>query len=236
MDSLFSDTVSKVIQHRRRRPRGKRPATADVNNFAAPEINSGEKLLRPKHIRPGRIAPDGSRSSVSHPLRIKRSSPARPAAPVSTSERTIAREAPGIRSTHDGATMHAATKYPMKEWKDITHYAGFDWALDHHVVVIVDPQGQIAARARAPAQRADAAHEAARLRTRVPLRARRAGRVRGGLNVSAGWHARTALVSADAARARRQDRRKAATARGTGRGVAAGGAGREEVVKLCGLA
>lgn len=33
----------------------------------------------------------------------------------------------------------------MKDWKDITHYGGFDWAKDHHVVVIVDAQGQIVA-------------------------------------------------------------------------------------------
>ncbi len=33
----------------------------------------------------------------------------------------------------------------MKEWKEITHYAGFDWARDHHVVVVVDRQGQIVA-------------------------------------------------------------------------------------------
>ena len=26
----------------------------------------------------------------------------------------------------------------MKPWKEITHYAGFDWAHDHHNVVIVD--------------------------------------------------------------------------------------------------
>lgn len=33
----------------------------------------------------------------------------------------------------------------MKAWKDLTHYAGFDWARDHHVVVVVDAQGQIVA-------------------------------------------------------------------------------------------
>lgn len=33
----------------------------------------------------------------------------------------------------------------MKDWKDITHYAGFDWAKDHHLMVIVDGQGQIVA-------------------------------------------------------------------------------------------
>jgi hypothetical protein len=34
-------------------------------------------------------------------------------------------------------------KTNMKEWKEITHYAGFDWARNHHVVVIVNQQGQI---------------------------------------------------------------------------------------------
>lgn len=33
----------------------------------------------------------------------------------------------------------------MKPWTDITHYAGFDWAKDHHGVVIVDAQGRIVA-------------------------------------------------------------------------------------------
>ena len=33
----------------------------------------------------------------------------------------------------------------MKAWKDLTHYAGLDWARDHHAVVIVDAQGQIVA-------------------------------------------------------------------------------------------
>ena len=33
----------------------------------------------------------------------------------------------------------------MKEWNQITHYAGFDWARDHHEVVVVDSGGQIVA-------------------------------------------------------------------------------------------
>ena len=33
----------------------------------------------------------------------------------------------------------------MKAWKEITYYAGFDWARDHHDVVIVDRRGQIGA-------------------------------------------------------------------------------------------
>jgi transposase len=33
----------------------------------------------------------------------------------------------------------------MKSWQEITHYAGFDWAKDHHVVVVVNGQGHIVA-------------------------------------------------------------------------------------------
>ncbi|MGH7441663.1 MAG: IS110 family transposase [bacterium] len=33
----------------------------------------------------------------------------------------------------------------MKSWNEMTHYAGFDWARDHHQVVIVNQQGQIVA-------------------------------------------------------------------------------------------
>jgi transposase len=33
----------------------------------------------------------------------------------------------------------------MKPWKEITYYAGFDWAHDHHDVVIVDRRGEIVA-------------------------------------------------------------------------------------------
>jgi len=33
----------------------------------------------------------------------------------------------------------------MKPWKDLTHYAGLDWAKDHHCVVIVNSEGRIVA-------------------------------------------------------------------------------------------
>ncbi len=33
----------------------------------------------------------------------------------------------------------------MKAWEEITHYAGFDWAKDHHDVIIVDRGGKIVA-------------------------------------------------------------------------------------------
>src|SRR5512142_1471946 len=137
------DTLPKVIHPpARRAPAHSSPQPA-VNNFAEPNVNCAETILRPRHASSGRIALDGSRSSSPDPARITPSSPARLAAPVQTSERTIAREAPGIRSTRDGATMHRKKAYPMKEWKEITHYAGFDWARDHHAVVVINADGQI---------------------------------------------------------------------------------------------
>ena len=33
----------------------------------------------------------------------------------------------------------------MKSWPDLTHYAGFDWAKDHHAVLILNQQGAIVA-------------------------------------------------------------------------------------------
>lgn len=39
--------------------------------------------------------------------------------------------------------MHHWKAKAMNEWKEITHYAGFDWARDHHMVVVVNQQGQI---------------------------------------------------------------------------------------------
>jgi Transposase len=33
----------------------------------------------------------------------------------------------------------------MQSWSEITHYAGFDWAIDHHDVVIVSRSGNIVA-------------------------------------------------------------------------------------------
>src|SRR5438876_5251055 len=115
-----------------------------VNNCAAPKMKPCEKVLRPRYHPAGRIAPDGTRSYVPRPAKATRSLPVRLAAPVSKSERTTAHEAPGIRLTDDRVTMHRR-KANMKEWKEITHYAGFDWARNDHVVVIVNQQGQIVA-------------------------------------------------------------------------------------------
>ena len=50
--------------------------------------------------------------------------------------------------TTDSAAVRATKGKSMKPWIEITHYAGFDWARDHHDVVIVDRQGQIVADLR----------------------------------------------------------------------------------------
>jgi len=34
----------------------------------------------------------------------------------------------------------------MQNWNEITHFAGFDWAKDHHQVVVVDRQANIVAQ------------------------------------------------------------------------------------------
>lgn len=41
--------------------------------------------------------------------------------------------------------MQYGNTHRMKNWKNLMHYVGFDWAKDHHSVVIVDDQGQIVA-------------------------------------------------------------------------------------------
>ena len=33
----------------------------------------------------------------------------------------------------------------MKRWQDLTRYAGFDWAKDHHAAVVVNSEGRIVA-------------------------------------------------------------------------------------------
>ena len=34
----------------------------------------------------------------------------------------------------------------MKAWNEVTHFAGFDWAKDHHDVLVLDNTGKIASR------------------------------------------------------------------------------------------
>src|SRR5262245_27953718 len=54
-----------------------------------------------------------------------------------------ARPATGVMRRR--APSPSTGKRKMKLWQEITHYAGFDWAHDHHDVVIVDRHGEIVA-------------------------------------------------------------------------------------------
>jgi hypothetical protein len=36
----------------------------------------------------------------------------------------------------------------MKNWNELTHFAGLDWAGDHHDVAVVDQQGTVVAKFR----------------------------------------------------------------------------------------
>ena len=137
-----SDTVSTGSHPLARRARKSSPQTT-VNNCAAVKKSSNEKDLSSGYNNPGGIALDGSRSSVPRLAKASQSLPDHPAAPVSKSERMKAREAPCIRSAHDSATMPKKKGINMKPWNEITHYAGLDWARNHHAVVIVDQTGKI---------------------------------------------------------------------------------------------
>jgi hypothetical protein len=120
------DTISTVKQPGARRARGSSPQTP-VNNRAVREQNLSEKDLRLSYHSSGRIAPGGSRSKSPDLTKVYRSLPARLPAPAEKSERTKAREAPGIRSTHGSAAVcgrHKGTS--MKTHKELTHFAGLD--------------------------------------------------------------------------------------------------------------
>jgi transposase len=49
--------------------------------------------------------------------------------------------------THDAATTRKESNI-MNAWNRITHYAGFDWAKDHHDVLVLDGAAKIAAELR----------------------------------------------------------------------------------------
>jgi hypothetical protein len=50
--------------------------------------------------------------------------------------------------TSGAAKSQRKESQQMKTWNDITHFAGFDWAKDHHDVLVLDGTGKIAAEFR----------------------------------------------------------------------------------------
>ena len=116
-----------------------------VVKTCADSLEKDLQISSPEYKGIGGIAPDGSRSVCPSPARTIQSKPGRLEASVFKSERIIAHEASCIRLTSDSAPMSKNQTKIMKLWQQITHYAGFDWARDHHAVVIVDAQGKIVA-------------------------------------------------------------------------------------------
>jgi hypothetical protein len=47
-----------------------------------------------------------------------------------------------------GAAKSQRKESEMKTWNDMTHFAGFDWAKDHHDVLVLDGSGKIVAELR----------------------------------------------------------------------------------------
>ena len=146
-----SDTSSKVIHGRGGRAPGKptSAAAASVNNFAARDAEAVNNFAL-DHNDSGRIAPRPGRSPSTHPTRVQRRTPPGSRAPVQRSERTTSQEDSCISSTSDRPPARSPlqsqnSSYKMKPWNEIMYYAGFDWAKQHHRVVIVDGHGKLRA-------------------------------------------------------------------------------------------
>ena len=135
------NTVSKVILGRVERA-SKAERSEAVNNFAA---MSFENNLRPGNNGSGRKARGRTRSRNPYPTRIEPRTPTDLGAFIKKSERPTPHEGHRIRMTHDKSQGLRANKNmnEPKSWEHIIHYAGFDWAKDHHDVVIVNGQGKI---------------------------------------------------------------------------------------------
>ena len=139
------NTMSQVI-HGRPEVAPKASRREAVNNLAA----AGPQI--PGHTAAGsRFAPASPRSAPHHPARVLSRIPTTPAARVQKSERTSPREGHRIRLTMNrviptsGAAKSQRKESEMKTWNDMTHFAGFDWAKDHHDVLVLDGAGKIVA-------------------------------------------------------------------------------------------
>ena len=106
-------------------------------------MKSGEKVLQLGQGGSGCTALSGSRSEGPELKKLKVSIPDCLMAQAPKSERTIAHEAPCIRLTSGRAMVRKKKGKEMKEWKEISHFAGFDWARHQHAVVVVNKEGQV---------------------------------------------------------------------------------------------
>src|SRR5438094_287266 len=116
---------------RRARPSSQREV---VHNSAAAQAVSSEQL-----------AAAGTQTGASHPARVMARTLTRPSACGPIAERTLPQEGRCIRSRPPrNAGLQSRRSKPMKAWTELTHFAALDWADDHHDLVVVDAQGQVA--------------------------------------------------------------------------------------------
>lgn len=140
-ESSAPDTVSNVVHKGAERRRRKPERSGLVNNMAAAQTAVGSRSFAPTlHGRSG-LAP--ARARLRSPVAAGASGP--------TSERTAPHEGPRIRSRPSparGEASAATKRQHMKNWTELTHFAGLDWAGDHHDVAVVDHQGHVVAEFR----------------------------------------------------------------------------------------
>ena len=144
----WTDTVSKVIQQSAGgRASAALPPPPIVNNFAADKLPAVNNLAAPAHAGDG-SASDGARSPWTDLTKVRRRAPVRPQASTPRSDRTQAHEAPVSVRPRGRQSRRAQPPTRTKKvtpHEELTHYAGFDWAKDHHDVIIVDAKGKIVA-------------------------------------------------------------------------------------------
>src|SRR5947207_5446747 len=137
------NTVFQVI-HGRPELAPKASRREAVNNLAA-----AVKTIPGKTAAGSRFAAASIRSAPPHPARVMSRKPATPAARVQKSERTTPREGHRIRLTMNRVIPTSAAQTtrkesrPMNAWNEVTHFGGFDWAKDHHDVLVLDGAGKI---------------------------------------------------------------------------------------------
>ena len=147
---LHRNTLIQVI-HRQPKAAPKAGHRAVVNNLAAAVAVEpiSDDTAGGRHFAAASL-----RSPPPHPTRVLSRKPATPTARVQKSERTLPREGRRISSTMNRVTptSAAATKRKesekMKAWNEVTHFAGFDWAKDHHDVLVLDSTGKITSEFR----------------------------------------------------------------------------------------
>lgn len=84
------------------------------------------------------------RPEPTRPSRTSEGMPASAKGPVQTLERTSPHEGRRTGSAHDRPYPAPGLKgEAMRSFQDLSHFAGFDWASDHHDIVVVDKQGTI---------------------------------------------------------------------------------------------